>query len=131
MASVIGVNRTLANAKGVYEDGGIVKITQDSYEASALASGSDITLMNIKKEWKIVGIDVFHDALGASSTLAVGDGSTADLFIAAASSASAGVIRMVKVDPIHAERAADVDLVITTGGASITGTIKVVVHYID
>ena len=132
MASVNGVNVTAiaANTKIDKYNVGKLHCFVEEYEASALASGSAITIGALPKDAALVDAVILTDALGASSTLALGDAASPTRYIAATSSASAGAIRLSKVDGLRYEVTEATDLLVTTGGASITGTIKVVITYI-
>ena len=137
MASVKGANFTNITATPVVkadssEWHGNIRVQYDSYEASSLASGSDISVARLPKGAKVYDVIVHFDGLGASSTVSVGDGDDADRFIAATSTASAGQMSMSQEGAIAGfgyEAPAETDILLTTGGASITGTIKVAVMY--
>ena len=62
---------------------GNIRVQYDSYEASSLASGSDITVARLPKGAKVYDIIVHFDALGGSSTVSVGDADSAARYIAA------------------------------------------------
>jgi hypothetical protein len=138
MSSVKGVNITnmdavpavMASSAQVH---GRIRVAYDSYEASALASGSDITIARLPAGAIVYDVTIVHDALGASSTLKVGDSSDDDRYIAAtASTAANGKIIMSEDGVIGGfgyENSSATDVLITTGGASITGTIKSAVYY--
>ena len=133
MASVKGVNITaLDNGTGKVSklNKGKERVFVDTYEASSLTSGSDITICRLPKNSAVVDVVVYHDALGASSTLKVGDATDDDRYITAGSTSSAGALRMNAVDGCGYENTAAIDLIATTGGATISGTIKVVVEYL-
>lgn len=133
MASVKGVNITaLDNGTGKLDktEHGKIRAFCDTYEASSLVSGSDITIARLPKNSAVVDVVVYHDALGASSTVSCGDADDVDRYITAGSTASAGVLRMNAVDGANFENTAETDLILTTGGATISGTIKVVVKYL-
>lgn len=133
MASVKGVNITALDAgTGKLDkiEHGKVRVFSDTYEASSLAAGSDITIARLPKNSAVVDIALYHDALGASSTLSVGDSGDADRYVLAGSTSSAGVLRMDAVDGCGYENTAQTDLLITTAGATISGTIKIVVKYL-
>lgn len=109
-----------------------VNVVADTYEASSLASGSTISLANIPQEAKILDIIVMHDALGSGVTIKIGDSTTADRYIAATAAATAGRITINKVDGLLYQigtASADDVIILTTGGATATGTIKVVIVY--
>ena len=137
MASVKGVNFTNITATPVVkadssEWHGNIRVQYDSYEASSLASGSDISVARLPKGAKVYDIIVHFDALGGSSTVSVGDADSAARYIAATSTASAGQMSMSQEGAIAGvgyEQTAETDIILTTGGASITGTIKCVVMY--
>lgn len=137
MASVKGANFTNMTATPVVkidsgEWSGKLRVQYDSYEASSLASGSDISVARLPKGAKVWEIIIHHDALGSSSTLKVGDSSDDDRYITATASASAGKIVMSEdgaIDGFGFEQTAETDVIITTGGATISGTIKVAIIY--
>ena len=134
MASVKGVNRTIIDlgdgTKIPAQELGGVKFFEDLYEASALASGSDIKIgKTFKAGEKIIDIVLWNDALGGSSTLKVGDAGDDDRFIVAAASSAAGRRDLNVIAGQGYEFTGDTDILITTGGANITGTIKVLVLY--
>ena len=136
MASVKGVNFTNITATPVVkadssEWHGNIRVQYDSYEASSLASGSDISVARLPKGAKVYDIIVHFDALG-SATISVGDSANAARYIAATSVSSAGQMSMSQegaIDGVGYEQTAETDIILTTGGASITGTIKCVVMY--
>ena len=137
MASVKGANFTNITATPIVkidssEWHGNMRVQFDSYEASSLASGSDISVARLPKGAKVYDIIVHFDALGGSSTVSVGDADSATRYIAATSTASAGQMSMSQEGAIAGvgyEQTAETDIILTTGGASITGTIKCVVMY--
>jgi len=138
MASVKGVNFTNLTADPIVkieagEHFGNLRVQFDSYEASSLASGSDISVARLPKGAKVYEIIIHHDALGASSTIKVGDSSDDDRYIAATSTATAGKLVMSEdgaIDGFGFEQTAETDVVLTTGGAAISGTIKVAIIYV-
>ena len=74
MASVKGVNYTNITADPIVKVdsevlGGKMRVSYDSYEASSLASGSDITIGRIPTNATIMDVVLKCDALGGSSTL--------------------------------------------------------------
>ncbi len=138
MAAVKGVNNTkaadptAANIANPGVLGGKKRVMVDKYEASSLASGSTIAVGKTLPVGAIItGIQLAYDALGASSTLAVGDAGSASRYMAAASSASAGQRGTIDVDGLGyaVTGTNDTDIIITTGGASITGTISIAIEY--
>jgi len=139
MSAVLGVNATKAadpSAANILSPGtlgGKVRVMVDSYEASTLADGSTIAVGKALPVGAIVtGIKVAFDALGGSTTLAVGDAGSAARYIAAASSASAGMISTMKVDGLGYKITGtdDEQILITLAGAAATGTISAVIEYV-
>ena len=138
MASVKGVNFTNITADPVVkidsgEWSGKMRVQFDTFEASSLASGSDISVARLPKGAKVYDIVVHFDALGGSTTISVGDSGAAARYIAATSTSSAGQMSMSQegaIDGVGYENTAETDVLLTTGGGSVTGTIKCVVMYV-
>ena len=143
MATVKAVNRTLADGTdwdhtlkpGKF--GGNVKVMVDTYEASALASGSIIEMGGDLPIGAIVlGGFLYYDALGASTTLKVGDAESTARYLAALSTASAGQTAFnlassgaeYEVDNTTPSTP-DTQVLVELGGAAATGTIVLVVFY--
>lgn len=137
MASVKGTNITnldavpavMASSAQVH---GRLRVAYDTYEASSLASGSDITVARLPAGATVYEVVIVHDALGTSVTLAVGDSSDADRYITATAAATAGKVVLTEdgaIDGFGYENSAQTDVTITTGGAAASGTIKSVVYY--
>ena len=139
MASVKATNITnldaspsvLANAGDV---SGKVRVFKDTYEASSLASGSDITVARLPLGARVVDILVKADALGGSVTLAVGDSGDADRYITATAMNTANKGISLGVDGVIGSIGNEIgtgetDVLITTGGATASGTITSVVYY--
>jgi len=137
MASVKGVNFTnITSVPAVNtasnEAYGKLRVTYDTYEASSLASGSDISVARLPKGAVVYDVIIHHDALGSGVTLAVGDSADADRYIAATAAATAGKVIMSEdgaIDGFGYEQTAETDVLITTGGGTASGTIKVAVVY--
>jgi len=137
MASVKGTNFTNATADPVVntdssEWSGKVRVQYDVYEASSLASGSDISVAKLPKGAKVYDVVIHHDALGSGVTLAVGDSSDADRYITATAAATAGKVVMSEdgaIGGVAYEQTAETDILITTGGGTATGKIKCMVFY--
>lgn len=116
-----------------------IMVWHDTYEASSLASGSDITIARIPAGATIHDVILKCDALGGSSTLKVGDSGDDDRYLAAVGTwNAAGQVQSMLGGSTAANTAvaglgyklsAATDLIITTGGATITGTIYFWVHY--
>ena len=140
MASVKGANITNMDATPIVkvsseEAGGKLRVFHDTYEASTLASGSDITIARIPINATIHDVVLKCDALGGSSTLIVGDSDDTNRFIdsvgtwnvagqsqsmLAGSSTGAPI---PAVTGLGYRTTAETDVLITTGGATISGTI--------
>lgn len=133
MAQVYGKQRTiqLSGDKAFVSDvTGKVRVFQDEYEAAALSAGSTIELAILPKGARVVGGNLLFDALGASSTLAVGTSSNATLYLPSGSSASAGNRLFGSIDSLSVPLADETVVLVTTGGAPITGTVKLIVEYV-
>lgn len=133
------------------EIGGRLRVAYGVYEASSLASGDVINMFRLPQGARIVEGNLSHDALGSSTTLAVGhtaytnSGGTvvaldADHFKAAAATTSAtgevscantlalGKFEMVDIDQELKDNSYNVT--VTMGGAAGTGTIALVMYYV-
>lgn len=115
--------------RGPNEANGRLRFCRFEYEASSLASGSTIDIGTpIPKGARLVDIAVLADDLGTTAgTLEVGDSGDTDRFIAAYATGSAtfkSVTKDGKIDNLHYQFTADTQLLITTAGATISGTIK-------
>ena len=136
MAGVKGVNFTKRTAEPVEkviasQSHGRLRVQYDSYEASSLASGSDISVAKLPAGAIVYDIVVHFDALG-SATIAVGDSADADRYITATSVSSAGQMSMSQegaIDGFGYENTAETDILLTTGSAAISGTVKCAVFY--
>lgn len=146
MASVKGANITNMDATPVVKvdsenAGGKMRVFHDTYEASSLASGSDITIARLPKDATIHDVVLKCDALGSGVTLKVGDSDDDDRFIGvtgtwnvagqsqsmlAGSSTGAPI---AAVTGVGYRTTAETDVLITTGGAAATGTIFCWVMY--
>ena len=143
MASVKSVAITNLDAvPAVNSDGGNLSpmmVWHDTYEASSLGSGSDITIARIPAGATIHDVIVKADALGGSSTLKVGDAGDDDRYLAAVGTwNAAGQAQSMLAGSTAANTAVaglgykvsdSTDLKITTGGATISGTIYFWVYY--
>lgn len=138
MATVSGVNytkqtNTPADMVLPRDSHGRVRVMYDTYEASAVASGSTIQLFKIPVDARVLDFKIWHDALGSSSTLAFGDSGDVDRLHAATASSSASIM-VPLIAAINTMAGytytAETVLSLTTGGASITGTIHVQLTYV-
>ena len=146
MASVKGVNYTNITATPIVKSdsevaGGKIRVSYDNYEASSLASGSDITIGRVPANATIMDVILKCDALGGSSTLIVGDAGDDNRYLAAVgtwnaagqsqsmvtgSSAGAPTTAMTG---LGYRTTAETDIIITTGGATISNSIHCWVYY--
>jgi hypothetical protein len=146
MASVKSVNITNLDSVPVVlssseEVGGKLRVFYDTYEASSLASGSDITIARIPANATIHDVIVKADALGSGVTLSVGDSASASRYIGVTGtwnvagqtqsmlSGSSTGAPVAAVTGLGYRTSASTDILITTGGASATGTIFAWVYY--
>ncbi|MBA87702.1 MAG: hypothetical protein CMB16_00340 [Euryarchaeota archaeon] len=133
------------------EIGGRVRVAYGVYEASSLASGDVINMFRLPQGARIIEGSLSHDALGSSTTLAVGHaaytnsggtavGADGTHFKAAAASTSAtgsvavantlalGKFELVDLDQEVKDNGFDVT--VSMGGAAGTGTIALVMYYV-
>lgn len=139
MAAVKGANITNIDATpsvkaDMAQFGGKLRVQFDTYEASGLAAASTITMARLPKGAVVHNVIVFHDDLGTTAgTLAVGDSGASGRFLAAFATGSAGKQDMLgtygAIDGFGYEYTSQTDVIITTAGAAITGTIKTAVVY--
>ena len=146
MASVKGANITNIDATPIVKVssevfGGKMRVQHDTFEASSLASGSDITIARVPKNATIHDVVLKCDALGSSVTLKVGDADDDDRYIGVTGtwnvagqtqsmlSGSSTGAPIAAVTGLGHRTTAETDILITTGGASATGTIFCWVYY--
>jgi len=146
MASVKSVNITNLDSVPVVlssseEVGGKLRVFYDTYEASSLASGSDITVARIPANATIHDVILKCDALGSGVTLSVGDSGSATRYIGVTGtwnvagqtqsmlSGSSTGAPVAAVTGLGYRTTASTDILITTGGASASGTIYAWVYY--
>ena len=134
----------LDSVPAVNADGGNnspMMVWHDTYEASSLASGSDITIARIPAGATIHDVVIKADALGGSSTLIVGDSADDNRFLAAVGTwnvagqtqsmlgGSSTGAATTAVTGVGYKVSSQTDIVITTGGATISGTIYAWVYW--
>lgn len=150
MATVYSTQRTNARAvpsvkNKANELGGRVRVAHGVYEASSLASGDVIEMFILPDGARIISGSLAHDALGSSTTLAVGHGAynnadgtavalDADEFKAAAASTSAQKVDVAATLALGSGIEVDADqdgypVTVTMGGAAGTGTIELTMLY--
>lgn len=102
------------------------------YEAAAVAQNEVIQMVNVKDGWTVVDVLLDYDALGANSSLSVGDGGAAARFITTTTTTSAGVARLnsaADVGRFYKYTADDTIDVTVVGSGAITGTVRVTVLF--
>lgn len=98
------------------------------------AAGEIVAMLPLPAGTRVTGLKLISEGLGASSTLKAGyryvnpdNGATSDAyFLPAASSATAGA-RESAAFPIEFNR--PVEIIVTTGGAAVTGKVCVIPEY--
>lgn len=141
MATVKGVNRTIADASTVSHTlkpgkfAGVVRCMIDTYEASALSIGDKIEMGgDLPINSQVLAMAVIHDALGAA-TIDIGDAEDTDRYLNDYSVASAAIKWCDLADGVEYEvdnttaSTPDTQVLITTAGATITGTIKLLILF--
>ena len=141
MSTVLGVNKTLIDAGTILSPGkfdGRVKCSIDTYEASSLAIASTITMGGKLTKGAIVLVQFLaYDALGRSTTMDVGDAESSARYHSALDTSSAGITLIGLVDGVNYETddttstTTDRQIVLTTAGATMTGTIKLITLYVN
>ena len=108
-----------------------VKVVSGSYTAASTASGTVINLCELPKGAVIHDVVVDTAALGASTTVKVGDGADDDRFVAASSTSSAATLRggVAAKGYRIGTNANDNLLTATIGGAAATGKIAFTVLF--
>ena len=116
-------------------------VWHDTYEAASLASGSDITIARIPAGATIHDVVIKADALGGSSTLKVGDSGDDDRYLGVVGTwnvagqtqsmlgGSSTGAATTAVTGVGYKVSSQTDIVITTGGATISGTIYAWVYW--
>lgn len=132
------------------EIGGRVRVAYATYEASSLSAGDVINMFRLPQGARILSGVLAHDALGGSTTLAVGHAAytnaagTAvaadpDHFKAAAASTSAQAVEIVATMALGKFAMVDIDgdvidnaydVTVTLAGGAATGTVSVMMHYV-
>jgi len=108
-----------------------LKVVSGEYTAASTASGTIINLCQLPKGAVVHDVIVDTAALGASTTLKVGDSYDDDLYAAAASTSSAAQIKAGVAGKGYriGTNAGDDLLIATIGGAAATGKIHFTVLY--
>lgn len=150
MSAVYGVNATkflTPSGSNILDQATFnaeVKMMYDSYEASALASGSTITMGGkLPVGARVINVILFSDDMGSTVTCDVGDADDADRYLDGVDLTNANdcvsmlyaPTRLSEIDGFGyvvlgtgANGSDDTQIVITTAGI-LTGTLKLVVIY--
>ena len=128
------------------ELGGRVRVAHGVYEASSLAADEVIEMFILPDGARILHGQLAHDALGSSTTLAVGHGAyvnragttvalDADEFKAAAASTSAQKVDVAATLALGSGIEIDANedgypVTVTLAGAAGTGTIELTMYYV-
>jgi len=140
MSEVLGVQATKIAAGGIANQcaEGVqdarLKCIVDSYEASALATNSTITMGGtLPAGARIQEVKLTADALTAGVFATVGDSDDADRYITVTALTSISVTRINAVDGadyVIGTASGDNQVIVTTsGGTAATGTIKLAIFY--
>lgn len=151
MATVYSTQRTNSRATPAVmnkanEMGGRIRVAHGTYEASSLSAGDVIEMFIMPDGARLLEGSLAHDALGGSTTLAVGYGAhtnaagsavsaSAAAYKAAASSASAGKNNILATLALGSGSELDADgngvpITVTLAGAAATGTIELTIKYV-
>lgn len=120
--ATVTTDRTRSGAVAKYQEKGVFQDTA-TYEASALPIADIIDALPVADGVTVLDVFVVCDALGASTTLSVGDGDSATYYKAATSTAAATKLTTTSFPKLYASGGT---IKLTVGGAAVTGTITVV-----
>ena len=139
MSLVKGVNKTLIDAGTILSPGkfdGRVKCSIDTFVAGSLAQGSTITMGGRLPKGAIVVMQfLVTGRLGGGTTIDVGDAENTNRYHSALSKSSAGITAIGLVAGVNYETDEtdssnlDTQIVLTTGGGTVDGTIKLITLY--
>lgn len=118
----IFVNKYLTDARDIR--GRAVPLPFDHTVASD-AQNDTVNLTVIPANSKVVGLDVANEALGASTTLSIGDAGSATRFLAATAVTSAGKNSGLLIAGQNYEPTSDTIVIATWGGATPTNGAKI------
>jgi hypothetical protein len=104
--------------------GGKVRVQIDKKTVNAIEANSTIKVGKLPKGACFLAALIRHEALGTGVTLQLGDGDSADRYLAAASAATAGVLRADALGGLGYQVSADTDIVIKTGSATTASANK-------
>lgn len=143
MATVYGVNRTLlntpigSNVVGTGQQNAKSGIIYDEYEAVSLAANDVIQVGGKLPQGSMVTrISLVYDDLGTSCTMDVGDSTDVDRYIdgadTGAAAATASFPNATCINGLNYKigtNAGDDQIQLTNLGATVSGTIKIVIEY--
>lgn len=118
----IFVNKYITDARDIR--GRAVPLPFDHTVASD-ANGDTVNLTVIPANSKVVGLDVANEALGASTTLSIGDAGSATRYLAATAVTSAGKNTGLLIAGQNYEPTSDTIVIATWGGATPTNGAKI------
>lgn len=102
------------------------------YEAAAVPQNDIIEMVQMYKGEVVYEVILDYDALGASSSLSVGDGGAAARYIGTTTTTSAGIARITTAADVgrgYKYTSDDTIDVTVVGSGAITGTVRVTVLY--
>ena len=112
---------------------GAVTVIKVTYAASALGSGTDITVARLPHGARVLVIHVKAHALGSNVTLAVADSADTDRYITAQAMNTGNKLISLSSDGVIGSVGYEIgdvtDITILTAGATASGTITSVVYY--
>lgn len=146
MATLFGVSATLyesdspARFAGVAEQQGVVQSVSDVFEFAAASIADIVLLGRIPANCSVISAKLYFDALGASTTLAMGSRDVADItanldvdrFITAAATSSAGILEMDEgeiTSGVFYSPTNEQQIYVTLAGGAATGTLKSILRY--
>ena len=134
MATVYGTNAGLrVNTPSTLVekvDDGEVYCFRDTYELAALPSADVIVVGYLPVGAKVVDVVFANDALGASTTIVIGDSVDPNRYVTSQDTSTAGVARLNAITGMdYTILAATREIWATLGGGTGTGTISVNISY--
>ena len=149
MSAVKGVNITNLDATPMVPASseqvhGVLRVWYDTYEAASPGDPSTITMARIPAYSTIHDVILKCDALGSSTTLSVGDSSDIDRFIQilgtwnvagqsesmlAGQASSIAATQAIQMAGIGYRYTSETDIVVTSAGADIAGSLHLWVYY--
>lgn len=121
---------TISNATSTknYE----LKTVISTYTADTVTTSTVIEMVQVHKGYTVVSVQLVNAALGANSTLAVGDGGSAARYVSATDTSAAGTVLTNVAAGVGYKYTGDDTIDLTVGGGSITGLVALIVtYYID